>query len=68
MCGTSEGVLLVYNWGEWDGASDCFPGHPSSVETLLKLDESTILTGSSGALERSGQARNTGGVVTLAAW
>ena len=52
ICGTSEGELLIFNWGEWDGASDCFPGHPQSVETMLRLDASTVLTGSSDGLIR----------------
>ena len=52
VCGTSEGVLLVFSWDNWDGATDSFPGHPESVGALLKLDEQTVLTGSSDGLIR----------------
>jgi WD40 repeat protein len=46
VCGTGEGVLEVFSWGTWGDCSDRFPGHPSSVEALLKIDEDTLLTGS----------------------
>ncbi len=32
--------------------SDRFPGHPDSVEAILKIDEDTVLTGSSDGLIR----------------
>lgn len=47
VCGTQTGALSIFSWGTWGDISDRFPGHPSSVETLLKIDENTILTGSS---------------------
>jgi len=52
VCGTSEGTLLIFSWGNWDGPSDSLPGHPESVGSLLKLDESTVLSGSSDGLIR----------------
>jgi WD40 repeat protein len=52
VCGTSEGALLIFSWDNWDGATDSFPGHPESVGALLKLDEQTVLTGSSDGLIR----------------
>ena len=47
VCGTQEGVLQVFSFGTWGDCSDRFPGHPSSIEALLKVDEDTLLTGSS---------------------
>jgi WD40 repeat protein len=47
VCGTQEGVLSVFSWGTWGDCSDRFPGHPSSIDALLKVDEDTLLTGSS---------------------
>jgi WD40 repeat protein len=47
VCGTQEGVLSVFSWGTWGDVSDRFPGHPQSVDALLKVDEDTLLTGSS---------------------
>ncbi len=52
VCGTQTGALSIFSWGTWGDISDRFPGHPSSVETLLKVDENTILTGSSDGLIR----------------
>jgi WD40 repeat protein len=47
VCGTQDGVLSVFSWGTWGDCSDRFPGHPSSIDALLKVDEDTLLTGSS---------------------
>lgn len=52
VCGTSEGTILIFSWGFWTGGSDSFPGHPESVGTILKLNEETILTGSSDGFIR----------------
>lgn len=52
VCGTQTGALSIFSWGTWGDISDRFPGHPSSVEALLKVDENTILTGSSDGLIR----------------
>lgn len=52
VCGTQTGALSIFSWGTWGDISDRFPGHPSSVETLLKVDENTLLTGSSDGLIR----------------
>ena len=42
----------MFKWGEWADASDRVPGHPNSVETIVKLDEDTVITGSSDGLIR----------------
>ena len=52
VCGTAEGVLSIFSYGTWGDVSDRFPGHPSSVDAILKLDEDTILTGSSDGFIR----------------
>mmetsp|Transcript_17181 Transcript_17181/g.37583 ORF Transcript_17181/g.37583 Transcript_17181/m.37583 type:complete len:522 (+) Transcript_17181:115-1680(+) len=52
VCGTQTGALSIFSWGTWGDISDRFPGHPSSVEALLKVDENTVLTGSSDGLIR----------------
>jgi WD40 repeat protein len=52
ICGSGEGVLSVFSWGTWGDVSDRFPGHPASVDALLKIDEDTLLTGSSDGLIR----------------
>lgn len=52
VCGTQEGVLAVWSWGTWGDISDRFPGHPASIDALVKVDEDTVMTGSSDGLIR----------------
>jgi WD40 repeat protein len=52
VCGTQEGVLAVWSFGTWGDISDRFPGHPASIDALLKVDEDTLLTGSSDGMLR----------------
>ena len=52
VCGTQEGVLAVWSWGTWGDISDRFPGHPASIDALIKVDEDTLLTGCSDGLVR----------------
>ena len=52
VCGTQEGVLLFFSWDKWGDCSDRFPGHPETVDCMMKIDESTVLTGSSDGLIR----------------
>ena len=55
VCGSQEGVLSIFSWNTWGDCSDRFPGHPSSIDAILKVDEDTILTGSSDGLIRVAQ-------------
>ncbi|KAI9918444.1 hypothetical protein PsorP6_011507 [Peronosclerospora sorghi] len=52
VCGSQDGVLVIFSWETWGDMSDRFPGHPDSVEALLKVDEDTVLTGSSDGIVR----------------
>jgi len=53
VCGTGEGVLAVFSYGTWGDCSDRFPifsgsgGGGACIDTLLKVDEDTLLVGSS---------------------
>jgi WD40 repeat protein len=42
-------LLRISTWGD---ISDRFPGHPSSLDAIVKVDEDTLLTGSSDGLIR----------------
>eukprot|EP00033_Pygsuia_biforma_P000937 GCRY01001079.1.p1 GENE.GCRY01001079.1~~GCRY01001079.1.p1 ORF type:complete len:381 (+),score=100.40 GCRY01001079.1:133-1275(+) len=53
VCGTQDGVLDIFNWEQFGDISDRLPGHPESVSTMLKIDEDTLLTGSSDGLVRA---------------
>ncbi|XP_073006952.1 WD repeat-containing protein 55 [Typha latifolia] len=52
VCGTQTGALLLYSWGHFKDCSDRFLGHPMSVDTLLKLDEDTLISGSEDGIIR----------------
>lgn len=52
VCGSQSGVLALWSWGYWNDCSDRFPGHPESVDALVKYDEDTVITGSSDGLLR----------------
>lgn len=52
VCGTQEGILCVWSWGTWGDQGHRMKGHPQSIDALLKVDEDTIITGSSDGLLR----------------
>lgn len=52
MVGTQDGVLAIFHWDWWGDLRDRIPGHPASVDTMVKLDEDTVLTGASDGLIR----------------
>lgn len=52
VVGTQEGILSIWSWGQWDDMTDRFPGHPHSIDALVKIDEDAICTGSSDGLIR----------------
>ncbi|KAK1299679.1 hypothetical protein QJS10_CPB13g01209 [Acorus calamus] len=52
VCGTQTGALLLYSWGHFKDCSDRFLGHPMSVDTLLKVDEDTLISGSEDGVIR----------------
>lgn len=52
VAGTQDGVLNIYSWGKWADLDDRHPGHPQSIDAMLKLDEDTLITGSSDGILR----------------
>ena len=59
VAGSQAGVLNLYSWGFWADCSDRYPGHPESVDALVKFDEDTVISGSSdGALRVVGVLPN----------
>ena len=52
VTGSQTGMLNIFSYGEWEDFSDRFPGHPSSIDAIVKVDEETILTGSSDGIVR----------------
>ena len=52
LVGIQDGMLCLYLYGKWEDMSDRYPGLPHSINMLLKVDEDTVLTGSSDGLIR----------------
>ncbi|KAJ3305207.1 WD domain repeat-containing protein 55 [Blyttiomyces sp. JEL0837] len=52
VVGSQDGVLSLFSYGNWGDCTDRFPGHPGSIDTLVKIDETTIATGSTDGLIR----------------
>ena len=52
VVGTQEGPLVVFSKGKYSNPSDSYPGHPLSVDCLLKVNEDVVLTGSSDGIIR----------------
>ncbi|KAF8783755.1 hypothetical protein HU200_000189 [Digitaria exilis] len=52
VCGTPSGALLLYSWGYFKDCSDRFLGHTQSVDTMLKLDEETLISGAADGVIR----------------
>eukprot|EP00281_Chroomonas_sp_CCMP1168_P027158 CAMPEP_0206248846 /NCGR_PEP_ID=MMETSP0047_2-20121206/20590_1 /ASSEMBLY_ACC=CAM_ASM_000192 /TAXON_ID=195065 /ORGANISM="Chroomonas mesostigmatica_cf, Strain CCMP1168" /LENGTH=366 /DNA_ID=CAMNT_0053674523 /DNA_START=51 /DNA_END=1151 /DNA_ORIENTATION=- len=52
VCGTQSGTLSIFSWGDWGDVSDRFPGHPESVECMVKVDEETLITCSEDGIIR----------------
>lgn len=51
IAGSQSGALYMWNWNHWDNYKK-WVGHPSSVDSICKLDENAICTGGSDGLLR----------------
>jgi WD repeat-containing protein 55 len=52
LCGTTQGLMHIFSWGQFADMGDRFAGHPASVDTIIPIDEQTVATGSSDGLIR----------------
>jgi WD40 repeat protein len=52
VVGSQSGILNIFTWGEFLDSTDRFPGHPESVESMCKIDESSLITASSDGIIR----------------
>lgn len=53
LCATSEGVINIFSWDWFGDCNDRIIGHPGSIDTMIKYDEDTIITGSEDGLIRA---------------
>ena len=52
VCGTGDGILNLFSWGEWGDISDRFPGHPLSIDSCVAVSDSVVCTGSMDGIIR----------------
>jgi len=52
VCGSQGGILNIFRYGYWGDVNDRFPGHPESIDALVKMSENIVVTGSSDGLIR----------------
>jgi hypothetical protein len=52
-CGTSEGPVVLFNWDWFGDYKDRIMGHPGAVNTLAKLNENFLISGTEDGLIRN---------------
>ena len=52
VCGSQEGVLMLFSYGDFGDMNDRFIGHPESIDCMVVIDQDTICTGSSDGILR----------------
>ncbi|KAI8910052.1 WD40-repeat-containing domain protein, partial [Powellomyces hirtus] len=53
VVGTQDGTLLLFSWGDWGDCTDRFPGHPNSVDSMVKVEDATVMTASGDGIIRA---------------
>jgi WD repeat-containing protein 55 len=53
LVSTSEGTINVFSWDWFGDCNDRIVGHPGSIDTMIKYDEDTVITGSEDGLIRA---------------
>ncbi|CAG8817987.1 27663_t:CDS:2, partial [Racocetra persica] len=52
ITGTQDGIINLFSWGKWGDSNDRLVGHPNSVDTIVKITEDLVCTGSSDGIIR----------------
>ncbi len=52
LTSTSEGTINIFSWDWFGDCNDRIVGHPNSIDTMIKYDEDTVITGSEDGLIR----------------
>src|SRR5688500_2730353 len=45
LVSSSEGIINLFSWDWFGDISDRITGHPNSIDTMIKYDEDTVITG-----------------------
>ncbi|EDQ92783.1 uncharacterized protein MONBRDRAFT_21907 [Monosiga brevicollis MX1] len=52
VCGTQGGTINLFSWGLWGDFTDRMTNHPTSVDSLAKINEDILVSGSSDGVLR----------------
>ncbi|KAI8886283.1 WD40 repeat-like protein [Backusella circina FSU 941] len=52
VAGSQTGAFYFWDWNRWSATPDKWLGHPSSVDSICRLDQETVCTGGSDGLLR----------------
>ncbi len=52
LASSNEGCIFIFKWDWFGDCKDRLIGHPNSIESMVKLDENTVLTGSEDGILR----------------
>lgn len=50
---SSEGICNIFTWDLFGDCNDRLLGHPNSIDTMVKYDEDTLITGAEDGLIRA---------------
>jgi len=53
LASSSEGVINMFTWGDFGDCNDRIVGIPNSIDTMVKFDEDTVITGSEDGILRA---------------
>jgi WD40 repeat protein len=53
LAATSEGTINIFSWDWFGDCNDRIVGHAGSIDTMIKYDEDTIITGCEDGLIRA---------------
>ena len=52
LVSTAEGTINIFSWDWFGDCNDRIVGHPNSIDTMIKYDEDTLITGGEDGLIR----------------
>ncbi|KAH9508247.1 WD domain repeat-containing protein 55 [Bulinus truncatus] len=53
VCGTGEGVLNIFNWGEWGNISDRFPCDEQQIDSMVPITDDVMCVGTNDGFIRA---------------
>jgi WD repeat-containing protein 55 len=53
LVSSGEGIINIFSWDWFGDCKDRIVGHPNSIDTMIKYDEDTVITGGEDGLIRA---------------